>query len=423
MRIHAPRHLLALALFLAVPAFATDGYFSIGYGVKQVGQGGAGVALPQDSLAAASNPAGMVLVGDRLDLGLTWFRPIRDASISGSANPQLDLTDDGSRKKNFFIPELGYNHRLIPRLSLGVSIYGNGGMNTAYTTAIPLFSANPSFRAGVDLQQLFVSPAVAFQANSHNAFGVALNIGYQKFAAQGLEDFEAPGFSSSPGNVTELGFSNSFGAGVRLGWLGTITQSLSLGATFQTRTIMQKLDKYKGLFAERGGFDIPANVAGGVSFKIVRKATVLFDVERIFYGQVNSIAEPDFPNPAIQLGANNGPGFGWHDINAEKLGFDFKLRPALTLRAGFNHSGLPFDASQNLFNILAPAVVQNHLTAGATWRLGSGKRARGQYCVSARLSEYPGWRALDPSSLRRRRGQPAHVSGRSEHQRRMGEVN
>lgn len=373
MSIHPKYRLLALIVLLSVRALATDGYFSIGYGVKQLGQGGAGVALPQDGLAAATNPAGMVFVGDRFDFGLTWFRPIRGASIIGSEDPALDGNFDGSRKKSFFIPELGYNHLFSPRLSIGLSAYGNGGMNTAYTTAIPLFSANPTFRAGVDLQQLFVSPTVAFKANPHNAFGLALNIGYQKFAAQGLENFEAPGFSTSPGNLTELGFSNSFGAGVRVGWLGTVTQALSVGATFQTKTYMQKLDKYKGLFAEQGGFDIPANVAGGVAFKVVSKATLLFDVERIFYGQVSSIADPDFPDPPTQLGANNGPGFGWHDINAEKLGFDFKAGSNWMLRTGFNHSGLPFDASQNFFNILAPAVVQNHLTVGATWGFGNDK--------------------------------------------------
>jgi long-chain fatty acid transport protein len=136
---------------------------------------------------------------------------------------------------------------------------------------------------------------------------------------------------------------------------------------------MQKLDKYKGLFAEQGGFDIPANVGGGVALKVLPKATVLFDAERIFYGQVNSIADSDFPNPPQQLGANNGPGFGWHDITAEKLGFDYKFTPTFTLRAGYNHSGLPFDASQTLFNLLAPAVVQQHLSLGATWGLQNGK--------------------------------------------------
>ena len=37
------------------------------------------------------------------------------------------------------IPEFGYNKMINPRLALGVSVYGNGGMNTSYTTPIPLF--------------------------------------------------------------------------------------------------------------------------------------------------------------------------------------------------------------------------------------------------------------------------------------------
>jgi long-chain fatty acid transport protein len=45
----------------------------------------------------------------------------------------------------------------------------------------------------------------------------------------------------------------------------------------------------------------------------------------------------------------------------------------VTLRAGYNHSGLPFDRSQTFFNLLAPAVVQEHISFGATWRLQSGK--------------------------------------------------
>jgi long-chain fatty acid transport protein len=51
--------LLSFALLLATPVLATDGYFSTGFGNIQQGQGGAGIALPQDSLAAATNPAGM----------------------------------------------------------------------------------------------------------------------------------------------------------------------------------------------------------------------------------------------------------------------------------------------------------------------------------------------------------------------------
>jgi long-chain fatty acid transport protein len=62
-----------------------------------------------------------------------------------------------------------------------------------------------------------------------------------------------------------------------------------------------------------------------------------------------------------------------HDITAEKVGLDYKLSSKLMLRAGHNHSGLPFDASQTFFNLLAPAVVQQHFSAGATWGLPNGK--------------------------------------------------
>ncbi|HEY1253269.1 MAG TPA: hypothetical protein VGF01_00660, partial [Terracidiphilus sp.] len=64
-------------LFAGDAALATDGYFLTGYGTKQQGQGGAGVAKPGDSLAGATNPAGLLLVGNRFDIGLTLFRPVR----------------------------------------------------------------------------------------------------------------------------------------------------------------------------------------------------------------------------------------------------------------------------------------------------------------------------------------------------------
>jgi long-chain fatty acid transport protein len=49
------------------------------------------------------------------------------------------------------------------------------------------------------------------------------------------------------------------------------------------------------------------------------------------------------------------------------------VNPSLTLRGGYNHGGVPFDSSQAFFNILAPAVTKDHLHAGATVSLKSGK--------------------------------------------------
>ena len=76
--------LIAALAITSTNAFATDGYFAHGYGVKSQGMGGVGIALPQDALAAATNPAGMGLIGDSIDFGATWFRPIRESEIVGN---------------------------------------------------------------------------------------------------------------------------------------------------------------------------------------------------------------------------------------------------------------------------------------------------------------------------------------------------
>jgi len=355
-------------LALAPVAWATNGYFSHGYGIKAKGMGGVGIALPQDALAAATNPAGMAFVGDRLDLGLDWFRPIRDAEITGSgagANGHYN----GSDQKNFFIPEFGYNKMLSPNMSLGISVYGNGGMNTNYKNGIPLFGGTN--RAGVDLMQLFIAPTLAYKITKDHALGVSLNLAYQRFKAYGLQNFAATPPSSSASNVTNNGYDSSTGWGIRIGYTGNLTDAVTVGATYQSRTRMSKFSDYKGLFAEHGDFDIPENYGIGIAVRATPKLTVAADVQHISYGSIDSISNP-LSNLTVlgnALGSNNGPGFGWRDMTVIKLGTSYVYSDKLTLRAGISTARQPIPSSQTFFNILAPGVVQNHLTLGATWTM------------------------------------------------------
>ena len=359
------------SLLIGHSAFATDGYFLTGYGTKQQGQGGAGVAKPGDSLAGATNPAGLLLVGNRFDIGLTLFRPNRNATISGNTlppgYPDVNGAYDGNRVKNFVLPELGYSLQYRPNLALGVAIYGNGGLNTSYTTPILLLGTT---RGGVNIEQVFISPTLAYKVGAHNSFGIAANIAIQLFADEGLQNFESTA-SIDPAHVSNNGNSYGTGGGVRVGWLGELNRVVSVGATYQSRTWVSKFNRYSGLFAEHGGFDVPANFAGGAAVKLGAKATLLYDEERILYGSVKSIANP--LASASPLGTDSGPGFGWHDINVVKTGIDYDVSSSLTLRGGYNHGGVPFDGSQAFFNLLAPAVTKDHLHAGATIGLKDGK--------------------------------------------------
>jgi len=356
-------------------AYATDGYFAHGYGIKSLGAGGVGIALPQDSLVVASNPAGLSRIGDRIDAGATIFRPIREAEIEGSPAP-INGTYDGSDTKNFLIPEFGYSKRLNDTTTVGIIVYGNGGMNTDYKNGFPLFGNS---RAGVNLIQVFVAPTIAWQVNENNAIGVTLNLAYQRFEAKGLQNFANPAFSSDPNHVTNKGADSAYGAGLHFGWLGKITDAISIGAHYQTKTYSTEFDQYKGLFAEQGDFDIPATYGIGAAVKATDKLTFAGDLQRIEYSDVNSVGNSLANLFVAQLGTNNGAGFGWKDTTVYKLGVIYDYSAQLTLRAGYNYVSQPIPSSQTLFNTLAPAVVQDHATLGATWRFANNNELSFSY--------------------------------------------
>jgi long-chain fatty acid transport protein len=348
--------LLIAGVLITPVAHATNGYFSQGFGMKANGMGGVGTALPQDSLAAAINPAGMVMVGNRVDLGLTWFRPDRGAEISGNclgaACPpasSMNGTYSGNGRSNFFIPEFGYNKMIKPDMSLGVSVYGNGGLNTQYNQN-PFAAIGASGNAGVNMTQLFIAPTWAMKVNDSNSIGVAINLVYQTFAATGLGavGYGIPIMSSQ-------------------GWTGEISPRVTLGATYQPKTSMSKFSKYAGLFADNGNFDIPASYGAGIAFKATPATTIAADYLAIQYSGVPSIGNT--MSAGGPLGAPNGSGWGWQDVQVLKLGVSQVLSDKLTLRAGYSHNTQPIPASQTFFNILATGVVQDHLNLGATWNI------------------------------------------------------
>jgi long-chain fatty acid transport protein len=376
------------AALVPAAALATNGYFSHGYGIKAKGMGGAGIALPQDSIAAAINPAGMFYVGNRADVGIDWFKPTRGAEIVGSPAP-INGSYDGNAKSNFYIPELGYNRMLSPTLSAGISVYGNGGMNTDYTTPFPLFGTS---NAGVNLEQAFIAPTIAWQPVPGQVIGASLNIAYQRFKATGLENFTAPvgspqQFSAFPGNVTNQGNDTSYGWGLRVGWMGKLLPACDFGVTYQTKTSMGEFDKYKGLFAEQGGFDIPANYGAGVACRVAPPITLAFDVVQIEYSGVKSINNPLLPNLfQSPLGTSGGAGFGWQDVTAFKFGAQWLVNPDVILRAGYNYGEQPIPQSETLFNVLAPGVVEDHYTIGGTFKLSGNAELSFAYMYAPRVT-------------------------------------
>ncbi len=394
------RQLLSVAICSAVAlapvaSFATNGYSPHGFGTKSKGMGGVGVALPLDTMSAATNPAAMVHVGARMDLGVGLFSPHRSYTANNDGTPGYPTFEPGkfdSDKELFFVPHMGYNQMLDRHSSLGLTIGGNGGMNTEYPKDVfaafnPRFPPNypdatligqpipgmptASSPAGVDLSQLFFGLSYARNLDAVHSIGVMPVFAIQRFKAYGLEPFM--GVSAHPDKVTNNGYDMSYGGGLRLGWLGQINDQITLGASYQTKTWMTKFSDYKGLFAEGGDFDIPSTFVLGLAYKPLSDLTLALDVQHIRYSEVAAVGnghnvpmtDQNFM-PRTLLGTDNGIGFGWDDMTVVKLGASWDYSSDLTLRAGYAHGNQPISSEQRLFNILAPAVVQDHWTLGLT---------------------------------------------------------
>ena len=405
---------LGLTFGMTAPSFATNGYFLIGYGAKARSMGGAGVAYAQDALAAAANPAGMADVKMntmRIDVGGEFFLPkrsfVNDSTTLESGFPgATGAVEHTSGSNVFLIPSMGGIYKFNRRLTIGMAAIGNGA-NTRYDQSVPgipscidgnttggtgstafNFNCLGSPTVGVQLIQMQMIPGAAYKLTRNQTVGAALTIGVQQFRAYGLQAFGQAGLKYADGpNLTNRGNDYGYGMGIRLGWLGKFfDRRLSLGANYASRTYMTKFDRYKDLFAEQGGFDIPEHYALGAAVLVTKKLSVAFDYQRINYSAIRSIgnkgpdaADPDnfFPkgcqalpdgSNTCLLGRDQGLGFGWKDQNIYKVGINYDYSSKWSFRAGYNYAKAPMPNDQVLFNFLAPAVSERHVTAGLSYR-------------------------------------------------------
>jgi long-chain fatty acid transport protein len=371
----------ALGAASFVPAaHATNGYFPHGFGIKAQGMGGAAIATANDAFAGVNNPAAAVFSGNRMELGGAIFSPRRSMSrtnVPAAFGPAFSA-NEASGRNTFLIPEFGYNAVLSDKLAVGLAVYGNGGMNSSYpggsticpnpTNGQPVMGLNPlcgQGKLGVDLMQLIVAPSVAYQVAPNHSVGVSPLLVLQKFEAYGTQGFS--GQSAAPSALSNNGKDTSTGVGIRLGYMGKLSDTVSVGASFSPEIGMSRLEKYAGLFAEQGKFNIPANYGVGAAVQVTPAVQLAVDYTRINYSKVASIG-----NPALSMspmGSATGGGFGWRDVETLKVGVQWQMNPKTTLRVGVNRGTNPVTGANITPNILAPGVMTTHLTLGGTYNL------------------------------------------------------
>ncbi|NNC77087.1 MAG: hypothetical protein HKN77_03930 [Woeseiaceae bacterium] len=434
----AATRLLALAtLSFAGSAFATNGYFTHGVGTQSKGMAGTGIGSNANmgSIMTASNPALGVFVDDNWEAGLSFFSPRRsyEASEQSSNGALLPLGPGvflpshsiapgkiDSSSEWFPIPYVAKNWSLANDANVSVAFYGRGGMNTDWddsnASATSYFcGGDPSAGdppatgpgpycagdAGVDLSQAFLSVNYSAKVGDNFSWGIGPVFGIQAFEAKGVQTFQVitetlaeTGDFAQVNSLSNNGHDISTGFGIAAGLWWGISDNVSVGLAYQSKMSMSEFDDYSDLFAGDGGFDIPSSLKGGISFVASDQWRVNVDIEHTRFSEVDSVGNPMvnmFGCPLLPFGGTNveaclggdaGAGFGWDDMTTYKLGLEWAADSRNIYRFGYSYGEQPIQAADALFNILAPGVMEQHITFGWTRNLNNG----GQFSMSLMLA-------------------------------------
>lgn len=373
---------LAVSVLLALgaqSAFATNGLAPTGIGQTHKAMGGAAAGYAANTMSMGTNPAAASFIPDGYDVGAEVFMPNRSATLKpGFSMTGTAVEADGNGDDMFLIPEAGYKRDMKGGLSVGIVAYGNGGMNTSYEGGVPFgpgsFGGPPGTKTGIDLMQLFVAPTASYQVSDKVAVGASVNLVAQRFEAEGLAAFA--GLSSDPASVSDRGGATSTGVGGTVGIQGKISEQLSAGLAYRSKVNMGKLDEYKGLFPNEGEFDVPAATTVGIAFQATPQTLIAADVQKIEYSKVAAIGNGF---NGLPLGAAGGPGFGWSDQTVYKVGLKQQVNDGLAVMVGYNHADNPVSTEATTFNVLAPAVVEKHLSLGFEKKLTPKSKLTGSY--------------------------------------------
>ena len=403
-----------MAMFaLSGTAMATNGYFTHGVGTESKGMAGTGVGSDnfRGSIIAASNPALTVFADDNWELGLSVFSPRRTYKAGSSfVNGQFGAFTIGEGKfdsssEYFPIPHLAKNFRLGSDNVINLTFYGRGGMNTDWDNSdasATSMACDPtgqavvtgpgpycSGEAGVNLVQAFLALNYAGKIGEGFAWGVGPIFAAQAFEAKGVasftpftktfaEAFFNTGQPAPADSLTNNGHDTSVGYGFAGGIWWSMGSSVSAGLSYQSKISMGEFDDYSDLFAEDGGFDIPSSAKLGITFGRGTDKLLHFDIEHTKYSEVDSVGNSmsnilscptagfggtDFESC---LGGKRGAGFGWEDMTTYKLGFEWLTNESTTWRFGYSHGEQPLQPADVTFNILAPGVMEQHITLGLT---------------------------------------------------------
>jgi long-chain fatty acid transport protein len=380
---HFARRFVVAGSLLALPVVTwAQGAAQPAAGPVNSAMGGAGTALPNESLAALMfNPALIAVTpGNQISFTTEFFKD--------SINIDTTLTAGGrshralSTSQLNIVPAFGWmSKKPDAKMALGFGLIGLGGFSTDYPqdTASVLFSQPPDGlgRTYSTYSVAKIPLALGYQATPKLSLGASINVYVGQFAMAPLWSEESDQAYAGPTArwYPEAGRpSQRFAVAVQLGFLYQASPSLSLGGSITTPPNFATYDwnstnadpTSPGFGTNRTlsyDLDGPLVISFGAGWKPGKKTQVAVDGMFTKYKGVAGFGD--------SAGIVDGVvyPFGWSDVWTFKAGMQYQATDKLTLRAGYNFSETPLRSEVVVSSVTAPLTNQQRLDGGFGYKL------------------------------------------------------
>ncbi|WP_308388293.1 outer membrane protein transport protein [Acidithiobacillus sp. AMEEHan] len=390
--------LSCLTTVVPTTVMATVGYQFNGIGQYELGMSGAVVAAPGDAMTVISNPAGLSEIRPQGDASAELFNPSRTASFGQGKI--------GSHTNVYGTPALGW---MVPisgnRLFLGGGFFGTAGLGVNYLQS-PFFVPSPTspstllpatLKAYSSISMMIAALGIAWRPTHRLSLGVALDMANENVSFQETESGSENGMPFQVG-VNFASPASAYGIGVTIGALYQVNSLVTLGATYRSPLFFTPLTWQEGAesvpnpvtggIQQTGGpgqysmqLNYPQEIALGIALHPGKR--FLVSLQGQWFDWRSTLNTVTINGPW-----NNGAPLvmdtNWRNVWVGAIGLQYHLSHIFTVRAGYSHGSSPV-GPRNLYpNLLAPAIVQNQVSVGATENLG-----RGWQLVEAYMHAFP----------------------------------
>ncbi len=372
---------IGAVVMCTAPARA-QGIVAPGAGPINRAMAGASTAAPVDFGSSYWNPANIsglerpeFLLGTELFIPSTHFQSALPAGAINGVLPRQGRFGT-ARSDSGVVPNLatGVAFRLADDSpwTLGVGVFGfaSGNVNYAGNPSIPVlaprrspnyFGVGPIFGNAVFLT---VNPMASYRVGDRLSIGGGPVISAGNMSLSPA--FFAPGPRDGLGLPTFPAGTNArtfWGGGFQLGILYELDDDWNVGFSYKS-PIWQERWAFNSatpdLSPRRIGIqaNIPAIYSWGVAYKGIERA--LIDVDLRYF---------DYANAALFGQPVRDGGLGWNSVFAVATGAQYELTDRLTLRGGYLFNTNPIPATNTLFNVQLPGIIQHTLSLGASLNL------------------------------------------------------